>query len=95
MPDRTVLMDGFQVPRFCTGPPGREDETSADKLAPSGFRGIDTASSGRHYHEAAVGQAIQASIASGLVTWMACSCKQVYVSTGTGSSPSYDADSPI
>ena len=32
-----------------------------------GFRGIDTANQRRHYHEAAVGQAIAASIASGLV----------------------------
>ncbi len=33
-----------------------------------GFRGIDTANQRRHYDEAAVGQAISASIASGLVT---------------------------
>jgi len=33
-----------------------------------GFRGIDTANQRRHYHEAAVGHAVAASIASGVVT---------------------------
>jgi diketogulonate reductase-like aldo/keto reductase len=33
-----------------------------------GFRGIDTANQRRHYHEAAVGQAIAAAVASGLVS---------------------------
>jgi diketogulonate reductase-like aldo/keto reductase len=33
-----------------------------------GFRGIDTANQRKHYHEAAVGQAIAAAIARGLVT---------------------------
>src|SRR5205807_5520133 len=31
-----------------------------------GFRGIDTANQRRHYHEAAVGQAVAASVQSGL-----------------------------
>src|SRR5207253_11252606 len=33
-----------------------------------GFRGIDTANQRRHYHEAAVGQAILAAVENGLVT---------------------------
>jgi diketogulonate reductase-like aldo/keto reductase len=33
-----------------------------------GFRGIDTANQRRHYHEAAVGQALAAAMAAGLVT---------------------------
>src|SRR5262249_57453482 len=32
-----------------------------------GLRGIDTANQGRHYHEAAVGQAVAASVGNGLV----------------------------
>src|SRR5208282_4332042 len=34
----------------------------------AGFRGIDTANQRRHYHEAAVGHAIEAALQSGLVT---------------------------
>ena len=33
----------------------------------AGFRGIDTANQRRHYHEPAVGEAIVAAVASGLV----------------------------
>src|SRR5258708_40097269 len=34
----------------------------------AGFGGIDTANQRRHYHEAAVGEALETSIARGLVT---------------------------
>src|SRR5450631_2257482 len=69
MPNRTVLIDGVQVPRFVYGTAWKEDETKRLTVLAleQGFRGIDTANQRRHYHEAAVGQAIQASIESGLV----------------------------
>src|SRR5580704_3761976 len=70
MPERTVSIDGIRVPRFLYGTAWKEDDTAhLTKLAlEQGFRGIDTANQRRHYHEAAVGQAIAASLASGLVT---------------------------
>jgi diketogulonate reductase-like aldo/keto reductase len=70
MPDTTLLIDGIHVPRFLYGTAWKEDKTEGlVRLAlQQGFRGIDTANQRRHYHEAAVGQAIAASIASGLVT---------------------------
>src|ERR1700751_1260147 len=69
MSDQTVLLDGVRVPRFLYGTAWKEEQTQRlTQLAlRQGFRGIDTANQRRHYHEAAVGQAIAASIASGLV----------------------------
>jgi diketogulonate reductase-like aldo/keto reductase len=69
MHDRTLSIDGFQVPRFLYGTAWKEDQTQRLTVLAlrQGFRGIDTANQRRHYHEAAVGQAIAASIASGLV----------------------------
>src|SRR5438132_7252776 len=69
MCERTVLIDGVQVPRFLYGTTWKEEETRrlTELALEQGFRGIDTANQRRHYHEAAVGQAISASIASGLV----------------------------
>jgi diketogulonate reductase-like aldo/keto reductase len=69
MLDRTLLIDGIQVPRFLYGTAWKEDETARlTKLAlDQGFRGIDTANQRRHYHEEAVGQAISSSMAGGLV----------------------------
>jgi diketogulonate reductase-like aldo/keto reductase len=68
--DQTELIDGIPVPRFLYGTAWKEDETKrlTELALEQGFRGIDTANQRRHYHEAAVGQAIQASIASGFVT---------------------------
>ena len=70
MPDRTLSIDGAEVPRFLYGTAWKEEET--DRLTGlalrAGFRGIDTANQRRHYHEAAVGQAVAESIASGLVS---------------------------
>src|SRR5436305_11145123 len=70
MSDRTLLIDGVHVPRFLYGTAWKEDETQRlTALALNlGFRGIDTANQRRHYHEAAVGEAITAALASGLVT---------------------------
>jgi diketogulonate reductase-like aldo/keto reductase len=69
MPDSTVSIDGVRVPRFLYGTAWKEGQTQrlTELALRQGFRGIDTANQRRHYHEAAVGQAIAASVASGLV----------------------------
>src|SRR5215471_17750994 len=69
MSDRTVLLDGVGVPRFLYGTAWKEAKTRrlTELALRQGFRGIDTANQRRHYHEAAVGQAIAAAIAAGLV----------------------------
>jgi diketogulonate reductase-like aldo/keto reductase len=69
MSDRTVLLDGMRVPRFLYGTAWKEDRTRPLTLLAlrHGFRGIDTANQRRHYHEAAVGQALAEAI-GGLVT---------------------------
>ena len=70
LPHVTTQLDGISVPRFLYGTAWKEGETQRlTQLAlQQGFRGIDTANQRRHYCEAAVGQAIAASIQSGLVT---------------------------
>ncbi|SIO65228.1 Aldo/keto reductase [Singulisphaera sp. GP187] len=67
MSDRTMLIEGIRVPRFLYGTAWKENETQRlTALAlEHGFRGIDTANQRRHYHEAAVGQALSAAVASG------------------------------
>jgi len=57
------------IPRFLYGTAWKENETQrlTELALRQGFRGIDTANQRRHYHEAAVGQAITAAIESGLV----------------------------
>ncbi len=57
------------MPRFLYGTAWKENETQrlTELALQQGFRGFDTANQRRHYHEAAVGQAISASIAKGLV----------------------------
>jgi len=64
-----LSIDGVRVPRFLYGTAWKEDDI--ERLTPlaleRGFRGIDTANQRRHYHEAAVGKAVAAAIASGLV----------------------------
>jgi diketogulonate reductase-like aldo/keto reductase len=69
MPDKIKSMDGVRVPRFLYGTAWKENETQrqVELALAEGFRGIDTANQRRHYYEAAVGQAIAAAIASGLV----------------------------
>lgn len=56
-------------PRFLYGTAWKENETQrlTELALRQGFRGIDTANQRRHYHEAAVGEAIKAAIVSGLV----------------------------
>src|SRR5207302_768441 len=70
MSDLTVSIEDVRVPRFLYGTAWKEDETRrlAELALRQGFRGIDTANQRRHYHEAAVGQAVAAVIADGLVT---------------------------
>jgi diketogulonate reductase-like aldo/keto reductase len=70
MSDRTVLLDGVRVPRFLYGTAWKEEQTQrlTELALRQGFRGIDTANQRRHYHEAAVGQAVAATLSAGLVT---------------------------
>jgi len=70
MTESTLSIDGVRVPRFLYGTAWKENQTRplTELAVRQGFRGIDTANQRRHYHEAAVGEAIAASIESGLVT---------------------------
>ena len=69
MTDRFLSIDGVRVPRFLYGTAWKEDHTErlTELALRQGFRGIDTANQRRHYHEAAVGKAVAASVASGCV----------------------------
>jgi diketogulonate reductase-like aldo/keto reductase len=68
--DQTISIDGVQVPRFLYGTAWKEEATERlTRLAlEQGFRGIDTANQRRHYDEAAVGRAVSAAVADGIVT---------------------------
>lgn len=69
MTDEPLTTEGVAVPRLLYGTAWKEEETQrlTELALQCGFRGIDTANQRRHYHEAAVGEAIAASIASGLL----------------------------
>src|SRR3712207_2110646 len=69
MLDRTLMIAGVRVPRFLYGTAWKEDQTRrlTELALRQGFRGIDTANQRRHYHEAAVGQAVATAVQSGLV----------------------------
>jgi diketogulonate reductase-like aldo/keto reductase len=69
MAERTLSIAGVGVPRFLYGTAWKEDDTQrlTELALQQGFRGIDTANQRRHYHEAAVGQAVAAAVAGGLV----------------------------
>ena len=69
MPPQLTEIAGVRVPRFLYGTAWKEDATQrlTELALLQGFRGIDTANQRKHYHEAAVGQAISAVIAQGLV----------------------------
>ncbi len=58
------------TPRFLYGTAWKEERTERlTRLAlETGFTGIDTANQRKHYHEAAVGAAVRATLASGAVT---------------------------
>src|SRR5215469_271183 len=70
MSDRTVSLDGVRVPRFLYGTAWKEDQTQrlTELAIRQGFHGIDTANQRKHYREAAVGRAVAAALAAGLVT---------------------------
>src|SRR6478672_7276459 len=70
MHDQTLSIDGVRAPRFLYGTAWKEQETErlTELALRQGFRGIDTANQRRHYDEAAVGRAVAASVAGGLVT---------------------------
>jgi len=70
MPDQSLTIDTIRIPRFLYGTAWKEDETQrlVELALDAGFRGIDTANQRRHYHEAAVGQAIAAAIRRGPVS---------------------------
>ena len=69
MSDRTSLLDGVRL-RFLYGTAWKEERTQrlTEQALRQGFRGIDTANQRKHYHEAAIGQAIGSVVADGLVT---------------------------
>jgi len=69
MPDESLSIDGISVPRILYGTAWKESATQhlTELALEQGFRGIDTANQRRHYDESAVGQAVVASIESGLV----------------------------
>jgi len=69
MPEQTISIDGVPVPRFLYGTAWKEDETRrlVELALEQGFRAIDTANQRRHYHEVAVGEAVQAAIKGGVV----------------------------
>jgi diketogulonate reductase-like aldo/keto reductase len=70
MSDHHISVDGIQVPRFLYGTAWKEERTEllVGLALQQGFRGIDTANQRRHYDEAAVGRALRAALAAGLVT---------------------------
>src|SRR5438034_6475646 len=69
MHEQSLSIDGVRVPRFLYGTAWKEDQTQrlTELALRQGFRGVDTANQRRHYHEAAVGQAVAAAVASGVV----------------------------
>src|SRR5262245_22157360 len=69
MSDTMLTIAGIRVPRFLYGTAWKEEDTRrlTELALRQGFRGIDTANQRRHYHEAAVGEAIQAAVAGGSV----------------------------
>ena len=94
----TLSIDGVRVPRFLYGTAWKEDATRrlTELALRTGFRGIDTANQRRHYHEAAVGEAVSASIAKGVVVR-----EDLFVQTkftfrrGQDHRLPYDPDAPI
>src|SRR6516162_4582061 len=70
MADRAVLIDSVHIPCFLYGTAWKEEQTQrlTELALRQGFRGIDTANQRKHYHEAAVGDAIRAVVAGGLAT---------------------------
>src|SRR5437868_79505 len=70
MTEGFVLIDGVRLPCFLYGTAWKEDRTQrlVELALEQGYRGIDTANQRRHYHESAVGDAIAATIARGIIS---------------------------
>ncbi|HVR44630.1 MAG TPA: aldo/keto reductase [Thermoanaerobaculia bacterium] len=66
---KTIAVQGIDVPRLLYGTAWKEERTAelVGAALDAGFRGIDTANQRRHYHEAAVGEAITGAIGRGVV----------------------------
>ena len=60
--DRYTRVHDVRVPTLIYGTAWKEDETAplVRMALDAGFRGVDTANQRRHYHEAAVGEALDA-----------------------------------
>jgi diketogulonate reductase-like aldo/keto reductase len=96
--DRTVLIEGIAVPRFLYGTAWKEEETARlTALAlRQGFRGIDTANQRRHYHEAAVGEAVATAIKAGVVSRGELFLQTKFTSRdGQDHRLPYDANAPV
>jgi diketogulonate reductase-like aldo/keto reductase len=67
---RRPQIEGIFVPHFLYGTAWKEDRTQGlvELALEQGFRGIDSANQRRHYHEAAVGQAIATAMQRGLIS---------------------------
>lgn len=63
MSNRTLTIDGVQVPRFFYGTAWKEERTKSlvELALTQGFRAIDTANQRKHYFEAAAGGGVAAS----------------------------------
>jgi diketogulonate reductase-like aldo/keto reductase len=98
MSEQTIPIDGVEVPRMLYGTAWKEEKTErlVGLALQQGFRGIDTANQRRHYHEAAVGKAIAASIADGF-----SDRQQLFLQTKFTFRPGqdhrlpYDPDAPV
>ncbi len=66
--DTTRTTDGIQAPSFLYGTAWKEDDTQrlVTMALAAGFRGIDTANQRKHYHEAAVGEALRLAFDAGM-----------------------------
>ncbi len=66
---RCVNVQGVDVPTLVYGTAWKEDATERlTRMAlDAGFRGIDTANQRKHYHEAAVGAALEAALRNGSI----------------------------
>src|SRR5258708_1212873 len=69
MPHPALSIAGVRAPHFLYGTAWKEERTQrlVGLALQQGFRGIDTANQRKHYHEAAVGQAVAAALGAGLV----------------------------
>lgn len=69
MTDPAMRIDGVRTPRFFYGTAWKEGRTRplTELALRQGFRAIDTANQRKHYHEAAVGEAVGSAIREGLV----------------------------